>query len=228
LFSLITYTLITYIIILGLWYTNNYDQLRRVMTFTFIGALLFSGGFFIRIDDFIINGSFLFVIKYYILGFILCMHYGHDEYINIIKKHFYTVLILFLMYASLFFMITSDITVMYSYNIKQIIQDMFVYRREYIVVVLICFYLGQIFYANSFNLIPRKSFWFEFLCRLPIIMTMQSILFYVLQFRLFFVDNDFQTMFITGNIVRFINLLLLFIPVYYIYQLREKRHGQIT
>lgn len=96
---------------------------------------------------------------------------------------------------------------------------------------MFCFYVGQVIYTYSFEVIKLSSnIYFEFLVRMPIIMAFQSSIFYSMNYLT--INNSIDTnifvnglynLFINGILVRYIILLLCVKPYELIYNIKQKK-----
>lgn len=225
---ILLYFAANYFVILTLWYQENYFVLRKIMLFSVIQAIVFAGGNKFDLGfGLYVSSTFLFLLNYFIMGFILYQKYGDVEYINILKGHFYALLCYTIMFITYYLIISDDVHISEFYFIKYMVQTIFADRMNTITTVIFIYYLGQLLYVHSYKLVEHKTFNFEFLVRLPVLMFVQSIIFYTINYAIKpspnFIQDIYNT-FITGNISRYVLILGLYFPCYYVY-MHNKRNN---
>jgi hypothetical protein len=192
-------------------------------------ALFFSGNLIILYPGFEVNSGVIFIVGYYLIGYVLCKELGVDDYLASLKRQF--IVIASLMFISL----PLALLQLYGYitrsvfDLKNLIDDVFIERMDYMGIVVFCFYFGQLLYANSFKYIERRSFTFEFLLRIPVVMQMQSFIFYFLSMFIL-ADNltlgqavyGISHIVLDGGIVRYLAMFALFIPFFIMYKYKER------
>lgn len=216
-----------------LWTQKLFSHLKLMMVLFWMMAIFFSGNL-VDLGPVEVNSGVFFFIGYYLVGYILCKEYGPDGYIDLLKRQFLIVMLMF------FCMVPLVLLQLYGYiersvfDLKNLIDDIFIERIDYIALVMIAFYVGQLIYANSYKFISEKSFTFEFLLRIPIVMQIQSLLFYFLGLLFLaaktgaihiefskYLSSIYQIV-VGGGAFRWISVFIIFIPFYFINRYIER------
>ena len=230
LFFLVLYIFINVGAIAALWYTGSGDLLRKLLFFMLLSALVFSGNV-ISIVGFQINIGVLHVLNYYLIRFALCDLWGPQRYIDVLRDHFYILLIAVMMTLPLGFLQTAGHISGYMPGVNNLIDDILIDRFTYMTMLASTFYMGQLCYAHSYDIVKKGCFWFEFLVRLPAVMIFQSVMFYVMQVMALAqkgvvpgkVIDEAINLIMNGTVLRYIILLCSSLPFYSISKSRSKK-----
>ena len=170
------------------------------------------------------------MLNYYLIGFILCDAYGPVEYTDMLKEHFYLLLAVSAMTLPMILLNGAGVVFSGLSGLNNLINDVLAQRINYMAILAIVFYIGQLSYAHSFSFIERRSFWFEFLVRLPVMMTLQSLLFYGVQLvalsqtpiSIIKIVHDMTYLIINGLCIRYAILILASLPFYRLYNSKKE------
>jgi uncharacterized PurR-regulated membrane protein YhhQ (DUF165 family) len=208
-----------------LWYQGEDQKLKRLLFLMLLSALVFSGNI-ITVLGFSINIGVCHSLNYFLIGYVLREMYGSHGYMEVLKDHFHLLILVSIMSMPLAMMQTAGMVSSAIVAYPNLIDDILVDRVNYMVALAAVFYFGQLVYATSYEYIKQRSFWFEFLLRIPAVMTIQSVVFYIVQAMVSseglihngIILSKIVELVFSGLSVRLIALLLASLPFYWIYK----------
>lgn len=215
--------------VLYLWSRDYYSHLKLLLVSIWMLALFFSGNLITLSPGIEVNSGMFFLIGYYLIGYVLCKELGVTDYLETLKRQFIVIASLLLITLPLVLLQLYGYVTRSVFDLKNLIDDVFIERMDYIGIIIFSFYFGQLLYANSFRYLARRSFGFEFLIRIPVIMQVQSFIFYFLS--LFILAKNLTltqaiygvaNIVVDGGIIRYLSLLILFIPFYAMYHYKQR------
>ena len=228
------YILTNVCVIAGAWYfnlENSINLLRKLMILMLLAAVVFSGNI-VNVAGMPFNIGLGIHINYFLLGFVMVQIYGHDKYIEQLRMHFYTLLVFAIMILPLAPLQTAGVIHNSASFPNNLIDDILVDRFSLVALLVGIYYIGQLMYAHSYDFLPRQSFYFEFLIRLPVVMSIQSTIFYFLQTMITLYQRPIEmahqiigenaTLLADGFIVRYLLVLIASVPFYYVYMEKQK------
>jgi hypothetical protein len=210
--------------ILYFWYKKDIVNLRRLLFCLLFIAMLFSGNV-ITIAGLTLNLGVCIIVSYYMIGFVLIKELGQDGYLGVLRDHFNMVFIVFLICSPMILMQSAGLLVTNLALSTNLIDAILISKFNYMTIIGMVFYLGQLLYVHSYSFVERGGFLFEILGRIPIIMLMQSLKYYGLLFLVTIGTTGvygmtiptFLGIILGGAIARLIILCLIFYPFYYVY-----------
>lgn len=210
-----------------LWYKDLNHYLTKIMFTVLLMSLVFSGNI-INLYGFQFNVGTVFLINYYFLGFILITTYGSIKYLEILTKHFITLAIIAFMIFPLLLLLNNNMVNENVLKQSNLISAILNERFNYFFILCFVFYVGQVLYTYSFEVIKLRNIYFEFLVRMPILMAFQSTIFYSMNYLI--INNSLDTnifigglynLFINGILIRYLILLLCVKPYELIYNIKQ-------
>ena len=229
--SILLFTLYIFInisVIAALWYFNEENKLKRLLFVMLLSALVFSGNI-VTIFGYHINLGICHALNYYLICFILTKKCGQDGYIKILKDHFHLLILVATISLPIALMQNAGMIISGFISFPNLIDYILLDRLNYMVSLAIMFYIGQLIYVHSFDYIKNTNFWVDFLLRLPIVMTIQSLIFYCVQLLLVYhgmssaqhLFSQVTELIISGVIIRYFVLLIASIPFYWVYKNKQ-------
>jgi hypothetical protein len=201
------------------------------MLLMLLAAIVFSGNV-VNVGGVPFNIGLGIHINYFLIGFVMCQIYGHDKYIEQLRMHFYTLLVFAIMILPLAPLQTAGIIHSSASFPNNLIDDILVDRFSLVALLVGIYYIGQLIYAHSYDFLPRQTFAFEFLIRLPVVMSIQSTIFYFLQTLITLYQRPLElanhiisenaTLLADGFVIRYLLVLIASVPFYYVYMSKEK------
>lgn len=214
-----------------LWYNESLNHyLRKIMFTVLLMSLVFSGNI-INLYGFQFNVGIVFLINYYLLGFIMITTYGSIKYLEILTKHFITLAIIAFMILPLLLLLNNNMVNENILKQTNLIAAILNERFNYFFILCFVFYVGQVLYTYSFEAVKLRNIYFEFLVRMPLIMSFQSTIFYSMNFLTIHNNNidvnlfvaGLYNLFVNGISVRYLILLLCVKPYEIIYNIKQKK-----
>lgn len=118
-------------------------------------TLVFSGNI-ITIAGIGVTTGIFSVTNYYLISYILCEHYGPEEFGEILKQHFWLSIISACLCLPLALLQYHGFVVGTVHGVN-LINDILIDRFNSMALNTSVFYFGQLFYIHSFTLIERKN-----------------------------------------------------------------------
>lgn len=126
-----------------LWYKESLNHyLRKIMFTVLLMSLVFSGNI-INLYEIQFNVGIVFLINYYLLGFIIITTYGSIKYLEILTQHFITLAIIAFMIFPLLLLLNNNMVNENILNQTNLISAILNERFNYFFVLCFVFMLDK-------------------------------------------------------------------------------------